>query len=299
MTLIPKAQIADLRTKAKTLSKALEQGYMELAKILYEVFSTPIDNDPKNPPMYVAWGFTSFAQYADEELGLDRRKAERLRAIWYRLSVELCDLDDITRQRVINLGWTKVRELIRVLTLRNAQEWVDKAEGCTQQELQNAIRVYLEKKDARLMQRFKDAQTKQDAAVAAIAKDSGDASVEAAPEPAPGEPLPDDDDEVPVIVEPLKSKSFAFYLDQYEIVQAALKRAAQLANSEKPSYLLTMICTDFLATNDFSQIGSEQFMKFLVKYENLMNVDLIVRDRGTRKILYGLTTLEHMASEEE
>lgn len=297
--MIPKAQQDDLRNKAKTLSKALEQGYMELAKILYEVFSTPIDNDPKNPPMYMAWGYTSFTQYADEELGLDRRKAERLRAIWYRLSVELCDLDDITRARIINLGWTKVRELIRVLTLRNAQEWVEKAEGCSQQELQNAVRVYIEKRESLKAQRFAESQARQEQVIAAIAKDPEPGLESAVPAPVTASAPPPEEDEPPVIVEPMRAKQFAFYHDQFEVVDAALKRASQLTNSQKPSYLLTMICTDFLATNDFSSIGSEQFMKFLVKYENLMNVDMIVRDRNTGKILYGLQTLERMASEEE
>src|ERR1700756_1140171 len=106
-----------IRKHAKELARHLDSGYMDLAKTLYEVYSVPEGGDPKKGPIYKTWGFKSFAEYAENELSLHRRKAEMLRAVWYRVGVELDTLPDDLRERLVKLGWTKVRDLVRVLTL--------------------------------------------------------------------------------------------------------------------------------------------------------------------------------------
>ena len=101
---------------------------MELAEILYHVYDKPKGNVKQAPPLFVAWGFTTFEKYVNEELGFSIRKAQSLRLIWFRLEVELKELDEGLRARLLKLGWTKVRELTRILSLENAAEWVAKVE---------------------------------------------------------------------------------------------------------------------------------------------------------------------------
>lgn len=107
------------RKRAQILTKQLDTGYMELAKILYDIYDCPIDGDPKNASVLTTWGHASFKDYVENELGIHYKKAQRLRSIWYVLEIMLKDLDIKTKERLVALGSTKMRELARVLTSAN------------------------------------------------------------------------------------------------------------------------------------------------------------------------------------
>lgn len=301
-----------IRKHAKDLAHGIEKHYMDLAKTLYEVYSVPEGGDPKKQAIYKSWGFKSFAEYAEVELSMHRRKAEMLRAIWYRVAIELDGMPEELRERLIALGWTKVRELVRVLTLRNAAEWIEKAEDASQPELVEAIQKHVEAKKKKAAEKQKamldglsepaspeDFGTGEGGASALLeAKGNGGSSIEPSSLPSGPKATPDDDEELPVPpVEPLKLKQFGLYPDQAEVVESALERAQQLAESKKPSYLLTLICTDFLATNDFTTGDIQDRQTFIHKYEKMLGVKLIAVDEG--QVIYGLDTLEHLAQQEE
>ena len=97
-----------IRKKARSVATTIDAGYMHLAEMLYLIDSTPVNGEPKNGPIYSAWGYTSFAQYAEEELGMHRRRAERLRRIWFDIDIRLADqLDWKLRKRLVALGFGK------------------------------------------------------------------------------------------------------------------------------------------------------------------------------------------------
>jgi len=278
---------AGVRQKAKNLAGKLETGYMDLARILYTVYDTPVDGDSQNPPIYTLWGYKTFADYAETELGLHYKKAQRLRNIWYRLEVELADLDPEIKQRVVNIGYSKVRELVRVLTLSNAQSWVEKAELMSYPTLVAAIAKYND-----------DLEDNQ--IIEHVAKTEGDVVAKA--NDITGE-LPED----PVPVEMVKFKepevseekvfSFQFHLfpDQAETVKLALHRAAQLSESEKKGHNLSLICLDFLATNNFTTANGQQQLKFVARLEKALGFRFIVVDPQTSEIVYGFKTLDNLA----
>ena len=263
-----------IRRRARTLTKTIEQGYMELGEILYTVYDTPINGDPKNGPMFQAWGYTTFAQWVENDLGLHKRKAERLRNIWYNLNVRLGkELTRQTRRRIIALGWCKCRELVRVLSAENVEQWVEMAERLKYPELTSAIRKALKDHE----------QQAQERALSGEDDEEG-----------PEYPDPPDD------VEEWTERAFYLAPEQLKNVEAALDRAKQLSHSKSINHNLDLICMDFLATNEFRlKDDPKMALRFLVKFEKLTGKRLIIIDPVTKQIEYGIEALEMIAGEDD
>jgi len=261
-----------IRRRARMLVKSIDQGYMELAEILHTVWSTPINGERHNACVTVAWGYDSYVQWAEEELGIRRRKAEVLKAIWHHLHVTLGGkLDDRARRKIIALGWTKVRELIRVLDEHNAEKWVEVAEHLNYNELCEAVRRALKDQE----------KHDQAAAVGTVDEDEDDEFKGVDP--------PDD-------IGRFKDLKFRLTPEQKANIEMALDRAKQLANSTKSGHCLDLICTDFLSTNDFKRPDDpHRHLVFLAKFERLMGKRLVVIDAKTWLIEYGMDALEKAA----
>jgi hypothetical protein len=255
-------QIQKYREDTKTLATEIDSGYMRLAERLYQIFDVPCPGDPSGRFLYQIWNFSEIGEYVENELGIHRKKAQRLRGIWYRLGVELSGMDPAIRARIIALGFGKVRELVRVLTVQNAAEWLDRAENSNYETLVNAIRVYLQNLEADRMKAAEEGK---------------------------------DPETVETEVPPAEVKSyttFALFEEQQKVVDAALTRASELSGSEKPGHNLTLICTDFLATNDFLTGDQKQKLLYLAKLERLLGVRLVVGDPKTSRVTYGIDNLE-------
>lgn len=300
-----------LRKKAKTLVKELDTGYMELAKLLYEVWDTPVDGDPKNSPIYTQWGYKTFAEYAEGDLSIDQRQAERLRRIYYVLNVELEGLSDDLRHRATRIGVSKAREIVGVMTLENAEKWVEAAENNSYSALTNMIRRYKEEEEIqKLRQKAKDQEAQSRAAdplasgdddqssnSAAPADPSLDPSVDTSVDPLDTSSEPLDPTAIPE-PEVLKFKHFALYPEQFEQVECALSRAEELSSSGKMSNNLALICTDFLATNDFSSTKDAKSVElYLTKMEQLLGVRLIAFEKSEPNVVFGQDLFGELASE--
>ena len=262
-----------IRKRARSLVKSINQGYMELAEILHTVWATPINGEAHNACVTVAWGYENYVEWAEEELGLHKRKAERLKAIWHHLHVTLeGKLDRRTKKRIVALGWTKVRELIRVMDADNAEQWIEVAENLNYNELCEVIRRALED------------QEKEDQAKAVGGSDDDDDD-----EDFKGADPPDDLDR-------FKEVSFLLSPEQKANVELALERAEQLASSPKRGHLLDLICTDFISTNDFRKADDpHRHLIFLAKFERLLGKRLVVVDPENWVIEYGMDALSKVA----
>lgn len=243
-----------LRRKAKDLSNRINRDYMDLGEILYTVWDTPIDGNPQKPPVYTAWGYTTFSDYAEQELGLHRRNAEHLRRIYYVLEKELKGLNPILRRKFVGLGRSKARELVRVLTMQNAEEWITMAERVSYKELLATIKQSLEETDVE----------------------------ESVKGPS----------ETPKPIESAKKRTFLLYPEQDSNVNLAISRAQEMSNSEKIGHNLDLICTDFLATNDFLKSNDVKMWKrFFAKYESILKLDIVVLNPRTQQVFYGAEKL--------
>lgn len=96
-----------------------------------------------------------------------------------------------------------------------------------------------------------------------------------------------------------KSIAFKFPPDQMANVEAALKRAGELTGSEHKPGNLDMICTDFLATNDFMSDGKGAIETWFAKFEEKLGVKLVAIDPIKEEIIYGEDVLEQFQVSEE
>src|SRR6185503_4518245 len=89
----------ELRARTKDLSKRVELTYWELGKALYEVY----DGIPggyrelmrgegakeARMALFKKWGYSSFEEYCEREVGLLRRSAQNIRYAYYWFQIEL------------------------------------------------------------------------------------------------------------------------------------------------------------------------------------------------------------------
>jgi hypothetical protein len=255
---------AKARARARELAVDIDHGYMELAEILYLVKDTADEDDnPAKLPLYKSWGFKTFEDYVNAELGFSVRKAQRLRYIYFKLEVELAGLDEALKKRIKALGWSKVRELALILTLENAEEWTKLAEENSFRDLEKLIQQAKAKKIA-AADSVKDGEEK----------------------------------EVAPVADTLTKKTFMLYPDQLVTVDEALERAAQLCDrdeADKPGHFLELVCADFLATNGFLDGGVDEKLRFLAKVEAKFGLHIVVTDSMSKKVLYGMDTLSRLA----
>lgn len=263
-----KAWSENIRREARLLMQDLEVAHLTLGRLLYEVSITPVDGVEGNPPVYTAWGYESYREYAEHELGLHVRKANFLRNIYYTLYVSLQDLAETVRQRILALGYSKVRTLVGVLSVENAERWLERAEKLTFVELQAVIAQY--------RQQLAEEKRK--------AKDEGKdpaAVVAEVPEQAAME----------VIVE-----RFGLYPEQQAVVDEALRIAGDISGSDKRGHNLTLICMDYMATNGAAPPGAAAFAHYLSTLENIFQVRFMAVNAQVQphELLYGFKALEDL-----
>lgn len=260
-----------MRRRAKELVQTLDTGYMELASILYKVWDTPIDGDRTKPAVYTLWGFPTYFAYAEQELGLDPRKAARLRLIYEVLEHQMDSVDPIIKQRLVNLGYAKMRELIRVLTPRNATHWVDEGERLGWRQLQKAITA-----ESTRLQLLEAQAAAGEGPGASEAVDAG--------------PVRTSDDEI------ASREIFSLYPAQLVNVRLALEKAKSLSLSDVKSHNLDLICTDFLASNDFMKDDLDKRLRYIAKIERGMGgLKLVAIDPKAGEVVYGYDALELVA----
>ena len=302
-----------LRSDARKISKALDTGYMDLAKILYTVWDTPVDGDKKNPPVFTLWGYDTFGKYAEGDLGIEQKQAERMRKIWGVLNVQM-DIPADLRKKIIALGISKVRELVRLfgtdknLTKRKVEAWVKAGEKHSYTVLVGMISKAID--ELKLLSDDNTADDDEggddDGDVSDVKVTDDDDDGYGPPQGRPGEGRPKGN--APVATssdpglpdpEPLEFQHFPLYPEQNETVKAALKRAEELSGSDKRGHNLTLICTDFISTNDFFQgKPNKTKQRMLQKLEKTLGIRLVALDESDQSVLYGQKLLKEISEEE-
>jgi len=113
------------QAKAKELLDSADESLFVFGGILDAIYTN-------------AWhtGYEGFKEYVEEQFGMKIRKAMYLMKI-YNDIVE----NEIPWEKVVKLGWTKLRVISGVLTLDNVDEWVERAEGMTVMQLQEYLKA--------------------------------------------------------------------------------------------------------------------------------------------------------------
>ena len=295
-----------IRHRARVLAEQVETGYLELGEILYRIYDAPVDGDPKNGSVLAKWGYNNIGEFAEKELSLHYKKAQRLVRIFYRVEVELDGLgqNPELKKRFIRLGWSKARELVRVLTKENMVEWIDRAETVNYTTLVEIIKRTVAMEQARQIQA--DIARLPDPIAASNAVPSGLLPTETSPEeqhaaprksaalPVSARPTGDYTDTTSDAFVDRKwvSKVFQLESEQAETVNLALKRAQDLIgqDTKAPSTLISLICLEFLSGADWSGASVEQRLRFLSKIERTIGLRLVVVDDDD-EVVYGLGAL--------
>jgi hypothetical protein len=270
----------ELRTRTKDLCKRVELTYWELGKALYEVY----DGVPggyrellkgegakeARMALFKKWGYSSFEEYCEREVGLLRRSAQNIRYAYYWFQIEL-DLKPDVVQLLTSLGRSKVYLMAGFVQKDTVLSWIEKAQSMTYDELRKVIQAA----------RATTKKSKKDEELFELAK---------------GGAISAGDHSVPPAPETMHTVSTSLYDGQFNTWQQAVERAKSITNSDKISHNLEMICTDFLATNDFTDPEGDQ-KKIIAKYERLLGLKLIAIDPKSGKPVYGGDLLWKMVAE--
>lgn len=253
-----------MRKKAKDLAQQTDELFIELGRILFVIWDTTSDGDTTSQPLYEKWGYNTFADYVEQELNIDRRRAQRLRRIWYVLEIECAGIPDTLKSNLIKLGTTKLRELCRVIDTNTAETWYERVaapfcgpKDLTVSEVRDLVKEYL---------------------------DGGGEEKEAKEE---------EEDGVP------KNEIFSLYPAQKRNLEMAMDAAKVLANNPKAKkgHCLDLICMDFVATNDVrSGANEESRSMYLAKMEHNLGVRLVALEG--KKIVYGIEALEELSDDD-
>jgi hypothetical protein len=315
--------------EARTLIKGIDSQYIHLGKLLWDLYDIPVDNNPANKPVYSLFGYAKFEEFCEKELGLHYRKAYTFRAIYYRLHIELKDMDAQLRDRIIALGWTKVRSITRVLTLANAVSWVEYAEKHTSLAIEKKVSEHLE--EARKKKAMEEGLGFEAAAVGAsfvedapptadtkkkpVKKTTVTPNATEAMEPAGEDLLPTFDQEHQTEIdtstdEPIFDPSIdidprtkrVFWLDpgENELVEQALTLSKKLSGKDTPGTNLSLICLEFTATNDSTarQNMKDEFkLVMLAQVEKLLGLELLAVDPKSGNAVYASASLKKKAAD--
>ena len=266
----------ELRERTKKLCKQVDTAYWELGQALYEVYDgipggyrellKGEGSKEARIALFKKWGYSSFEEYCEREVGLQRRSASNIRYAYYWFKIEL-DLPAEIIEQLKALGRSKVYLLAGFVQKDNVMSWIEKAQEMTHDELKKVIVA---------ARASKKGNTKTDDEMFERSKTGGE--------------INDDGYTVAPAPETQHTLHTSLYDGQWNTWNAALERAKGVTGSDTISHNLEMICMDYLATNDFADPAEDQ-KRTIAKYERLLGLKLIAIDPKTGKPVYGADLL--------
>lgn len=121
---LSKKEADSLRSNLRGLRKQIEDSYTAFAKQLWKAIHGTVHSEP----LYQVWGYATFDDYAETELGMKRGKAYYLAQIWGELHVKA----QIPEAKIAQIDWSHAKELAPLakaggITKQNVDDWVQKA----------------------------------------------------------------------------------------------------------------------------------------------------------------------------
>jgi hypothetical protein len=119
-----KKEADGLRVNLRSLRATIEESYVAFAKQLWKAIHGVVDGDT----LFQVWGYATFDDYAETELGMKRGKAYYLAQIWGELHVNA----KIPEAKIAEIDWSHSKELAPLakvggVTEKNIDSWIKKA----------------------------------------------------------------------------------------------------------------------------------------------------------------------------
>jgi hypothetical protein len=124
-----------VRAEIQDANRQVESEYLKMAKLLNEAY---------HRDYFIEWGFEDWRSYTENELDIHYRKAMYFVDVW-----DTVKKLNLPMGQVEKLGWTKMKDLTRVMTEKNAKEWLEKAKKLSTRELTEEVRVTRKKETGR------------------------------------------------------------------------------------------------------------------------------------------------------
>lgn len=118
-----------VRQDLHEISHRVEDEYLDLSKLCHEVYSNSYHSQ---------WGYENFSDYANTELPFGFRKAYQLVEIWDAFL--RCD-GQITEEDLREMGYSKAREVAKILNAENAKEWLEKSKELSMRTLIDQVKT--------------------------------------------------------------------------------------------------------------------------------------------------------------
>lgn len=120
---------SDLRALAKKRARKYKDVWWDLAKTVYVV---------RVMRHYTRWGYASFSDYAQMELGLDIRSVQ----YWVRIFDKFHLKIGIPEDDIKEISWSKLKVILGVANKKNATKWLAKAQEHKKTDLENIVHEY-------------------------------------------------------------------------------------------------------------------------------------------------------------
>jgi hypothetical protein len=263
---VPLKDLPAFRADNKKLSVGMNIGCVELGRRLSIVNDMTAENGKR---IYKIWGYASFSDYCERELGIFKSKGYDLISLYKHAEEGI-----FTDKQVETIGWSKVTPLLPlvragIITKQNAAKWLLKIEGKTFDEVKQIANLAREKVKDR-MGETAEGGGKSDTA---DSKDTPD--LPAATTTISGSVSPEE----------IFTLRIPLYKDQWENVQVALKKAEKITGSDKQPWLLDCIA---LAFNSEAFSTKEESLEVLCKrIERVFGVDIVALHSKTKQVVFG------------
>jgi len=125
-----------LRLEVRSVVKKIDHSIMDLGGLLYRVFASK---------SFEKYGWETFPEYCEHEVGRKERYCRYLMSIWYGLTYKITDQEH--KDAVLDLGFSKAARLIPHLNDANVEEVLKDIDGLTVTEVEDYIKVKKGKKE--------------------------------------------------------------------------------------------------------------------------------------------------------
>jgi len=122
---ISKLSAEEAIAEVPKLLNAADQNYFRIGGLLWAISANKY---------HKTVGFENFNEFVETVYGMKRRKAQ----YWMQIYDDLIE-SGVPWAKVKDVGWTKLRGLADILTVENADEWVQRALNSTVLQLREAI----------------------------------------------------------------------------------------------------------------------------------------------------------------
>lgn len=127
---VSRVQARDLRERAKRVAQQYDRNTWELAKVLWEGSDWHLED---GAPLWQVWGFDSWAEWVDTDIGVNKKVAERLRRIHDTFVVTFPRFHFLARKLTVS----KLSQLSGVVTLANVEHLLKWAQARTLMEIES------------------------------------------------------------------------------------------------------------------------------------------------------------------